>query len=189
MWSVSCPHREHMDWIPFDPLMTAPTDAVLDRFKPDLVHAHCIQRLSATTLERVAARGIPYLVTAHDAWWVSDHQFLMDGQNRLQMPWDTEEFETAHNPHSRGESWSRRLRLRGVLDGAAAILMVSEAFAAIYRRAGVAKAAAVPNGLPELPPLEPVPPIPGRVRLAHLGGGNGTQRLFLAPPNPRAGPI
>ena len=179
VWSVGCPQREHMDWIPFDPLMAAPVDAVLDRFKPDLVHAHCIQRLTATALERVAARGIPYLVTAHDAWWVSDHQFLVDGQDRLRMPWETEQFDTDSNPHTRVESWSRRLRLRGLLDGAAAVLTVSETFAALYRRAGVARAVALPNGLPELPPLEAVPPVPGRVRLAYLGGVTAHKGYFI----------
>jgi glycosyltransferase involved in cell wall biosynthesis/tetratricopeptide (TPR) repeat protein len=179
VWSVGSPHREHMNWIPFDPLMAAEVDAVLDRFQPDLVHAHCIQRLTATALERVAARGIPYLVTAHDAWWVSDHQFLVDGLDRLRMPWEAERFETAHNPHTRVDSWSRRLRLRGILDGAAAVLTVSEAFAAIYRRAGVAKAKALPNGLPDLPPLEAVPPVPGRVRLAYLGGVTAHKGYFV----------
>ncbi len=178
VWSVGCPRREHMDWLPFDPQMAAPVDAVLDCFKPDLVHAHCIQRLSATALERVAARGIPYVVTAHDAWWVSDHQFLTTEAGRLRMPWDAEAFETAHNPHTRAESWSRRLRLRGVLE-AAAVLVVSEAFAAIYRRAGVAKAVAVPNGLPELPPLEAAAGEPGRVRLAHIGGAAAHKGYFL----------
>jgi glycosyltransferase involved in cell wall biosynthesis len=179
VWSIGCPQREHMDWIAFDPRMAAPVDAVLDRFKPSLVHAHCIQRLTATALERVAARHLPYIVTAHDAWWVSDHQFLMDGQNRLRMPWDTEEFASDQNPHTRADSWSRRLRLNRVLNDAAAVLTVSQSFASLYRRAGVAKVEAVPNGLPELPPLEPAPSVPGRVRLGHVGGAMAHKGYFL----------
>jgi glycosyltransferase involved in cell wall biosynthesis len=179
VWSVGCPMREHMDWFAFDPAMAAPVDAVLDQFKPDLVHAHCIQRLTATTLQQVAARAIPYVVTAHDAWWISDHQFLMDATNRLKMPWDIEGFSTSGNPHTRNESWSRRLQLRRVLDGAAAVLVVSESFASVYRRAGITQARAVPNGLPDLPPLEPSPATPGRVRLAHLGGVMAHKGYFL----------
>jgi glycosyltransferase involved in cell wall biosynthesis len=143
------------------------------------VHAHCIQRLTATALERVAERRIPYIVTAHDAWWISDHQFLMDEQYRLRMPWDAETFASAGNPHSRADSWSRRLRLNRLLNDAAAVLTVSEAFAAIYRRAGVAKAEAVPNGMPELPPLQAVLPVPGRVRLGHIGGAALHKGYFL----------
>ena len=179
VWSVGCPHREHMDWIAFDPLMAAPVDAVLDRFKPDIVHVHCVQRLTATVLERVAARGIPYVITAHDAWWISDHQFLMDQQDRLRMPWEAEAYGTAGNPHSRVESWSRRMKLRAVLDGAAAVVAVSETFASVYRRAGIAKTAAIPNGLPDLPPLTPTPPVAGQVRLAHLGGVMAHKGFFL----------
>jgi glycosyltransferase involved in cell wall biosynthesis len=179
VWSIGCPRREHMDWLAFDPAMADPVDAVLDRFQPHLVHAHCIQRLTATALERVAARGLPYVVTAHDAWWVSDHQFLVDQQHRLRMPWDSEVYESAQNPHTRADSWSRRLRLRGVLDGAAAVLVVSRSFADIYQRAGIARAVAVPNGLPGLPPLEPVAPTPGRVRLAHVGGAVPHKGYYL----------
>ena len=179
VWSIGCPMREHMDWIAFDPAMAPPINAVLDQFQPDLVHAHCIQRLTATMLEQVAVRGIPYVVTAHDAWWISDHQFLTDATNRLKMPWDSETFEAAGNPHTRSASWSRRLQLRRMLDGAAAVMVVSQAFANIYQRAGIARALAVPNGLPDLPPLEPSAAAPGRVRLAHLGGVMAHKGYFL----------
>lgn len=179
VWSIGCPKREHMEWFAFDPGMAAPVNAVLDQFQPDLVHAHCIQRLTATVLQQVADRAIPYIVTAHDAWWISDHQFLTDATDRLRMPWDTESFEAPGNPHTRNESWSRRLQLRRMLDGAAAVLVVSEAFASIYRRAGVAKALALSNGLPDLPPLEPSETAPGRVRLAHLGGLEPHKGYFL----------
>lgn len=179
VWSLGCPIREHMDWFAFDPAMAAPVNAVLNQFKPELVHAHCIQRLTATALQQVAARAIPYIVTAHDAWWISDHQFLTDETNRLRMPWEVEDFSTPGNPHTRNDSWFRRLQLRRVLDGATEVLVVSEAFANIYRRAGISRARAVPNGLPDLPPLEPSPAIPGRVRLAHLGGVMAHKGYFL----------
>lgn len=179
VWSISAPHRESMDWFAFDPLMAPSIDDVIDSYMPDLVHAHCIQRLTATLLERAAMRSIPYIVTVHDAWWVSDHQFLMDGQDRIQMPWDTEAYETAGNPHTRNESWSRRLRLRRVLEKAAAVHAVSESFAQLYRRAGVLKTVAVPNGLPKMPPLVPTLNVSGRVRLAHIGGIAPHKGYFL----------
>ncbi len=179
VWSIGCPFRPHMDWVAFDHAMAAPIDEILDRFQPDLLHAHCIQRLTATVLERAAARSVPYVVTVHDGWWISDHQFFTDDRGRLRMPWDAEQHETEANPHTRAESWARRLRLRCVLDGAEAVVAVSEPFAELYRRAGVGRTIAVPNGLPAVPPLEPTPPRPGRVRFAYLGGVATHKGYFL----------
>jgi glycosyltransferase involved in cell wall biosynthesis len=159
-----------MDWLPFDSSIAAPIDAVLDCYQPDLVHAHCIQRLTATLLERVAARDVPYIITVHDAWWISDHQFLTDHCNRLRMPWELEEYGSDFNPHTRGASLARQMGLKRILGGARAILVVSEPFAEIYRRAGVSNLQVVRNAVPILPPLVPTTAEPGRVRLAQLGG-------------------
>ena len=50
----------------------------LERFRPHLGHFHCIQRITTSACAAARARGIPYLVTAHDGWWISDRQFLHD---------------------------------------------------------------------------------------------------------------
>ena len=179
VWSIATPQREYMDWHHYDPNVAAPTDQILNAFKPDLVNFHCIQRLTATVVERVVARRIPYMVTVHDAWWISDHQFLLDHHDRLRMPWDSEVYESAYNPHSRAASGSRRLALRRHLNAAVGVLAVSESFAEIYRRAGIGNVVAVPNGLPELPVLEAVAPQLGYVRLGHLGGITYHKGYFL----------
>src|SRR3546814_304678 len=71
-------HRVHMDWHPQDDGLKKVFMRFLDFEKPDLIHFHCIQRLTASMIEAVRERGIPYVVTVHDAWWISDFQFLMD---------------------------------------------------------------------------------------------------------------
>jgi len=170
VWTISSPYQEHMDWFAFDPLMAGPIDAVFARFRPDLLHAHSIQRLTATLAERAIAHKIPYVITVHDAWWISDHQFLTDHRGWLRMPWDTEVYDSEFNRHTREVSLARRMKLRHILDNAAAILVVSEAFADICRRAGVSTVQVVQNAVPSLPSLCPSRQQPGRVRLAHLGG-------------------
>ena len=53
--------------------------AVLDAWRPDVVHAHSIQGFGAGILRLCQERGIPYVVTLHDAWWLCDRQFMVRG--------------------------------------------------------------------------------------------------------------
>ena len=179
VWSINTPRREHMDWIPEDPKIAPIIDRVLDAFCPDLVHFHSIQRLTVTAVERVHQRGIPYAVTAHDAWWLSDHQFLIDQTNRLKLPGAFELYESEANPHSLSASARRKLMLRKALGEAAAVVAVSGPFAELYRQAGIGATQVLENGLPELPPLEPSPPPEGKVRVGHIGGAVYHKGFFL----------
>ena len=45
-------------------------DQVLERFKPDLVHAFHCQNLSASIIDKTKARGIPFVFSATDFWFV-----------------------------------------------------------------------------------------------------------------------
>ena len=126
VWSISTPERANMDWIYDDPGPAPFVKQVLEFFRPDLVHFHCIQRLTLSVVKEVEAFGAPFVVTVHDAWWISDHQFLIDGQCRLRMPWELEQHDTLANPHPRGASASRKLALRAVLGRANKVVSVSE---------------------------------------------------------------
>jgi len=50
---------------------------VLDAVEPDVVHFHSLQDLSASIVRCCQTRGLPYLVTVHDAWWLCDRQFMV----------------------------------------------------------------------------------------------------------------
>ncbi|MBO4632766.1 MAG: glycosyltransferase [Lentisphaeria bacterium] len=51
---------------------------LLESFRPDLVHFHSIQYMGAEMLDCCRKEKIPYLVTAHDAWWICERQFMLD---------------------------------------------------------------------------------------------------------------
>lgn len=129
----------------------------LDQVKPDLVHFHCIQRLSASLVDVVRDKAIPYIVTAHDGWWISDKQFLLDDSGI---------------PVSQTGAWGdqRRLnRLRDCLLAARATIAVSDTQGQLYRSRGIDNIIVIPNGSEMLKGVTP-PPADGPVWLGLLGG-------------------
>lgn len=51
---------------------------ILDRERPDLVHFHSIQMMGAGMLMEAKKRRIGVVVTAHDAWWHCERQFMLN---------------------------------------------------------------------------------------------------------------
>lgn len=164
--------RANMDWHPFDPEQGELFGRFLDFERPDLVHFHCVQRLSASLLEAALARNVPYLVTVHDAWWISDHQFLVDQDGVVYPEGHPDPYAPLTVPSgiTLDESLERRAQLKALLGQARQVLAVSETFASLYRRNGIANAVATPNGIhPRAwPARQPSPN--GRVRIGHIGG-------------------
>jgi glycosyltransferase involved in cell wall biosynthesis len=167
---LSTPAEPNMDWRPFNAANEPLFETVLDAVRPDIIHFHCIQRLTASIVEVAAKRNIPYVITVHDGWWVSDHQFFVDQDGILRLP-SSDEFDCVPPPGvAVPESIARRRRLGELLSGAAQVLAVSEAFAEIYRRAGCANVLALPNGVSPIASAPRPKAIDGRLSLGHIGG-------------------
>jgi glycosyltransferase involved in cell wall biosynthesis/Flp pilus assembly protein TadD len=140
----------------------------LDEIRPALIHFHCIQRLTASVVSAAEERGIPYLITVHDAWWISSHQFGVDEHGELAL------YDFA-NPLSviselGKPAYDRMIQLRQPLFGAANVLSVSDKFADLYRRCGVPNVLTVENGVSHLPEPKLTQSPDGRVRLAFIAG-------------------
>ena len=106
-----------------NPAATAYATEVMDRWRPDVVHAHALQTLGADLLAEAAARGITTVVTMHDLWWWCARLFLVD--RALQPgPLDTtrSRCECARTADWRRE---RAARLAVVLAGVDQILVPS----------------------------------------------------------------
>jgi glycosyltransferase involved in cell wall biosynthesis len=104
----------------------------------DLVHAHCLQVLTIAPLIAAAKCAIPYIVTLHDAWWLSPSQFLTTEDGKVLDPKNP----FAHLPRftsrtAKRSAQRRRDQLLSILQGAHARIAVSETFAALYQQAGV----------------------------------------------------
>ncbi|MCQ0988467.1 glycosyltransferase [Jiella marina] len=140
----------------------------LDVCQPDIIHFHCIQRLTTAIVLEARRRGIPYVITAHDGWWISDEQFLLGKDDRIVL-------YDHGNPASQlgkipAEKFAGRMQLRECLMGAERVLAVSNAFADIHRSVGLTNVLSVPNGASQIEPLPRKPSPDGKVRLGFIGG-------------------
>ena len=169
LYRIGTPLEVNMFWRPFNDDVLPAFRRVLEVARPDLVHFHCVQRLTASIVEETHRAGIPYLITLHDAWWISDHQFLVDQDGQL-VKAEAPFCNLLPAGVTRQDSSQRLERLKSLLASSAAALAVSSSFADLYRRAGIANVCVCENGLSTSePPLAKTTP-PGRIVLGHIGG-------------------
>ncbi|QEP42041.1 glycosyltransferase [Ectothiorhodospiraceae bacterium BW-2] len=141
--------RENMDWHAEDSEIETLFNQVLALEQPDLVHFHCVQRLTASVVVAANKRKIPYFITLHDAWWISDYQFLVDGQGRVYPDGHPDPYQIIPLPEgiSLDASLQRRAMLRKLLQSADKLLLVSAAFARLYQKNGFENIVVTRNGL------------------------------------------
>lgn len=140
---------ENQEWSPENEVVQKSFEDFLAIEKPDIIHFHCVQRLTASVLKAALIKKIPYLVTVHDAWWISDYQFLVDQQGTVFSEGHEDTLNAPRPPVgiSIAESLERRMKLKSLLLGAKKILAVSESFADLYRRNGFPTCEVSKNGV------------------------------------------
>jgi glycosyltransferase involved in cell wall biosynthesis len=114
-----------------DQAIEAHFTSVLDAWKPDIVHLHCIQFLTASIAAACRRRGIPYIVTVHDGWWLSRYQFFIDEGGLLQLP-SPDGANELNDAKSALRELRRKHYLAEQLREADAITAVSEIFGKLY---------------------------------------------------------
>ncbi|WP_158774132.1 glycosyltransferase [Cobetia sp. L2A1] len=174
--------RENMDWHAKDERMYQMFTEFLECEKPDLVHFHCVQRLTGSVVEATRDAKVPYIVTAHDAWWISDFQFLVDHEGTVYPEGHSDPFATINLPPSitQEASVERKLYLKGLLSSAHKVLTVSNAFADIYRKNDIVKIEVTPNGISDDLPWAPKDTsYTKRVVGGHVGGMAEHKGYFL----------
>ena len=139
----------------------------LDRTRPALVHFHCIQRLTSSIVLATLERKIPYVISVHDGWWISDVQFLLGADGELRLFNYADPLKTMRDL---GDAAFHRLnRLRKPIMAATKILAVSEPFAKLHSACGLGDVLAMANGVSDLPPINRTRSS-GKVRLGFIGG-------------------
>lgn len=175
---ISTPMEVDMDLRPFNLNNEKLFRNIVYHVAPDLIHFHCIQRLTASAVKVAMDAGIPYIVTMHDAWWISDHQFLIDRDGNLELP-TNDVAADAGNSDKPSTTIARRRKLEILLRNAHKRLTVSDAFALIHERAGIVDLQVTENGVTELEPQLAAERLDGRVALGHIGGRAAHKGAFL----------
>lgn len=174
--------REHMDWHPKDPEMYRLFQEFLELEKPDLIHFHCVQRLTASIVEAARDAKIPYMVTIHDAWWISDFQFLVDHNSKVYPEGHPDPYQAIEMPTNMklADSIERRRDLKELLHSASKVLTVSNAFAEIYRQNGIPQIEVVANGVSsDIPWAQKDTSYTKRVVCGHIGGMSEHKGYYL----------
>jgi len=164
VWTITAPAQPEGDMTARDTRMADVFERLVERLRPDLIHFHCIQRLTAAAVDVARYRNIPYVITLHDGWWISPNQFIIDDHDKAEY-YDYRQQDRPGFP-ARAQMLARPLR------GAARLLAVSEPFAALHRACGLDNVETVENGVSDLPACARRPSASGRVRLAHIGGAS-----------------
>ncbi|ANP75033.1 glycosyl transferase family 1 [Vibrio crassostreae 9CS106] len=175
-------YRENMDWHPKDDDMYNLFQQFLEVEQPDLVHFHCVQRMTASIVEATRDMDVPYVVTAHDAWWISDHQFLVDNYGKVYPDGHPDIYEPRSLPNNvnLGESIERIMYFQELLLGADRLLTVSESFAEIYRINGFPQTLVNKNGISSTVHWQPKQTMhKDKVVCAHIGSMATHKGYFL----------
>jgi glycosyltransferase involved in cell wall biosynthesis len=165
---LSLPPYPDIDWRYQDQRVYEIFCQYLNLSQPDLIHFHCIQRLTASVLEAAADLNIPSIVTVHDAWWICDHQFMLDRDGVERNFHQNDPLVVARYADDLNKSLARRRYLAKQLNRAKVILAVSEFQAELYRLNGFTHIQVNRNGIKPLPVLPRTPS--KRIRLGFAGG-------------------
>lgn len=168
--ALSVPNGADVDWRYQDTRVHSIFKQYLAFNQPELIHFHCVQRLTASVLQAAEELAIPYVVTVHDAWWLGDHQFLINKEGVECDPRQNDPVIAARYTDDINNAILRRRYLVQRLNHAKAVLAVSEFQAKLYRQNNFTQIQVNRNGILPQPVLPKKPASPNRIRLGFAGG-------------------
>lgn len=168
--ALSVPTNPDLEWKYEDQNVYRLFRQFLDYHKPDLVHFHSIQRLTGSVLQATHDTGIPFVVTMHDAWWLSDHQFLLDDNGRVVDPQQLNPIIAASTSRDIVGSIARTRFLAKQLARADQLLAVSEYQADLYKRNGFSRITINKNGVDPFSDTNIEVVKSNKLRLGYVGG-------------------
>ena len=147
-------------------------DKILRSQKPDLVHFHSIQQLSASIAKPCLVHKVPYVITLHDMWWLCEKQFMLKTDNTYcyQKNIDTDYCITECTQdatHTR----ERTAYLKTILNDATLLLTPSSFQAQMYQYNGINPNKIKVNKNAIIFPASTFKKQPSeKIRFAYLGG-------------------
>jgi glycosyltransferase involved in cell wall biosynthesis len=176
-----------------NPGVTAAFSRIVDRIPFDLAHVHSIQNLGIGVLEALWSRGIPYVTTVHDCWWLSETLFHPgttppEEPSAAQLHTVTSDTQRRHSGEDFGQyrAEARRRLLRETLEHSARLLFPSQAHRALYQAQGVQHPYCILNRNGVRLPTAKDPPRAGTARAQH-NSSTPIRFGFVGGPNPIKG--
>lgn len=155
----------------------------LDIIQPDVIHFHCVQMMSADLVKVAQSRGVPHVITLHDAWWICERQFMVTANGHYCGQPGVDPFKCVGCTPDPSLTQQRFRQLWDALQGATHLLTPSAAFRDLYVRTGVdpahisvSKNGVLPTGRPEAE--RTVAARDGLITFAFLGG-RGTHKGYF----------
>ena len=136
----------------------------------DLIHMHSMQVLTGSVGMAAKDLNIPYIVTLHDAWWLSRYMFLIDEFGNSVDPANPLSGGSVKSQDEIKALLTRDKILRDVLKNARTRLAVSQKFADLYMSAGVADVQVHENIVEPFEVYERQPDPDGKIVLGFIGG-------------------
>ncbi len=168
--ALSMPTHPDLEWKYEDAKACELFRDYLEYQKPDLVHFHSIQRLTGSVLQATYEAGIPFFVTVHDAWWLSDHQFLLNEEGRVVNAQQLNPIVAASTSKDIVGSIARTRYLTKQLTHSAQLLAVSEYQADLYKKNGFSRITVNKNGVKPFSDMNMKSVATGKLRLGYVGG-------------------
>lgn len=159
---------------------------ILQQEQPDLVHAQHLMGLPASLVHHIDERGIPYLVTLHDYWYLCANAQLLTNYDTTVCQGPNLWLNCAHCALARVGYKNavpfipviaplfgyRERRLQRILDGARVLVAPTQFTARVYQKMGIsaAKIRVVSHGINVPDELPPRTPVDAELHIAYIGG-------------------
>ncbi|AXE63393.1 hypothetical protein BBF93_03550 [Hyphomonas sp. CACIAM 19H1] len=165
--------------------MEAEFKTILEAYKPDVVHFHSIQEISASVADACRELNIPYVVTLHDAWWICERQFMVKGNDKYCFQKQIDLNVCLKCVPDFNFTVQRRIMLRQILDNAALLLTPSVFQRSLYLANGFdpQRVQVNKNGVRMSPPGKHRSVKGRKIRFGYVGGDHpvkGIQYLIRA---------
>jgi len=144
---IRTPLHKQLEHRPQDDCILGVCQSLYSQIKPDLIHFHSVQRLTGSSVQAAKDLCIPYFVTVHDAWWLSEHQFLLDKNSELVNHCQANPFIALETAESANDALFRFEYLSEQLRGAEKIIAVSGFQNNLYQQNGFDNVVTIRNGV------------------------------------------
>ena len=132
-----------------NPLLEKIFETLLQDLEPDLIHLHSIQGIGLG-LPRAASRcNIPYIITAHDFWWILDRGlFILSKDDLKSGPASAIVDPLKYIKNAKSTQSSDARSKSAIAQGASLILTPSDFSADVYKGMGFKRVRVNKNGVP-----------------------------------------